>query len=633
MSITKASASISIKNNTGGNAWILLYHENKKYGTQRHHWKAAPGHTVGPMTVYFEFPNAELDFWSVLVHVKDGPAPGFYVSHVSSVYPYWKECQLGLLDNGREMTFKVSPAEFHVALHSGGCTAGMKRLFGTVSPVTHVFVVMLENHSFDNMLAMSDIAGINAATTKDSNSGYHVQRGARLSLPKDPGHEFLDVIEQLGGERATYTPGHYPPINNSGFVADYARKHTGEDRDIGDIMKCFATATQLPVLYQAAADFTVCDHWYSSLPGPTWPNRYFLHGASSSGLDDSQRLVVQFVEETIDGFPYRNGSIYEALHKAGIPYRFYNDSTEDLLSIYSNDPRAGDILGAVPQVTSLKDVDIEDFHSLRHFASNLAGPYPYPYTFIEPHWGNLAHSTYRGGSSQHPMDDVYGGEHLLAAVYNAIRASPYWESSLLIITYDEHGGFYDHIAPPKAPAPHDSPHYNFNVHGFDFTQYGVRVPAVIVSPLIPVSKRKVDHTLYDHSSVPKTLEELFGLAHLTERDRLAHSLRPLLSLTAARTDCPKRLNNPIPPFKAAKAPLTVEEMALIDAEPLPESGNLVGALLTLRKTEIKLSGRTPPEIAAIDARFRALKTRGDARVYAASVLEKVAIAKQQRELS
>jgi len=114
-------------------------------------------------------------------------------------------------------------------------------------------------------------------------------------------------------------------------------------------------------------------------------------------------------------------------------------------------------------------------------------------------------------------DDVHGGEQLLASVYAAIRESPYWNNSLLIITYDEHGGFYDCVAPGVAVGPGDNPNYGPNKHGFDFTQYGVRVPAVVVSPLIPGGT--VDHTVYDHTSILKTITQLFGLGPLTDGGR------------------------------------------------------------------------------------------------------------------
>jgi phospholipase C len=158
----------------------------------------------------------------------------------------------------------------------------------------------------------------------------------------------------------------------------------------------------------------------------------------------------------------------------------------------------------------------------------------------------------------------------------------------------------------------------------------VRVPAVVVSPLIPAGT--VDHTLYDHSSVPKTLEQLFGLNPLTQRDAAANSVVPLLTLTTPRTDCPTSLNSPAPLLKAAKPPMTMAARALMDAQPVPPSGNLIGALQILRKTEMELSARTPPEMTTIHAKFSAVQTRGDARAYAASVMEKVEIARRQREL-
>jgi len=649
---TQRSATVYITNNSGGNAWILLYHNNSSNGTQSSSWMAAPGQSVGPLTVYFKTGIGSYgikDYWSVLVHVKDGPAPGFYVSSGTALDRYWKECQLEHGDADKTLTLSVSTTEFDVALDSGGCKGGMTRLLNTTSPITHVFVVMLENHSFDNIFAMSGIKGITAATTSDSNSyndgtnshTCYVQTSAPLSMPTDPGHEFKDVVEQLAGPGIKYPPGGpYPAINNSGFAANYATSTTEGPPspppagEVCDIMACFATPTQLPVIYQLANEFAICDQWHSSLPGPTWPNRFFIHGASSSGLDDSPtKGEMTGWELPGGGFKYPNGSLYQALASLGIPYRFYNDSTgfPQELSLYSDDPQNGSKLGAVPQVSSLSGVSLLDINSLKNFASDLQGPYPYPYTFIEPHYGDITGGTYAGGSSQHPMDDVYGGEHLLASVYSAIRNSPYWNTSLLIVTYDEHGGLYDSVAPGTAPAPGDNPNNNYNTNGFNFEVYGVRVPAVVVSPLIPVGT--VDHILYDHSSVPKTLENLFGFNSLTKRDAAANAVVPLLSLPTPRTNCPTSLNSPVPPMIAAKPRMTVEERALRDAEPVPQYGNLVGALQILRKTETELSARTPLEIAAINARFETIQTRGDARAYAALVLEKVGIAKEQRKLA
>src|SRR5580704_9173346 len=168
---------------------------------------------------------------------------------------------------------------------------------GVVSPIKHVFVLMLENRSFDHMLGFSGITGANAedgsATQIDGLTGnesnafqgttYKVSKSADVVMPADPGHEFNDVVEQLCGAGVIYpNGGPYPPINNSGFVANYSG-HGGQTAKGGlaEEMKCFDTQVQLPVLYDLAKEFAVCDHWHSSLPGPTWPNRFFAAAGSS----------------------------------------------------------------------------------------------------------------------------------------------------------------------------------------------------------------------------------------------------------------------------------------------------------------------------------------------------------------
>ena len=147
------------------------------------------------------------------------------------------------------------------------------------------------------------------------------------------------------------------------------------------------------------------------------------------------------------------------------------------------------------------------------------------------------------GNSQHPLDDVTRGEKFIKSVYETIRSSPHWNSSLLVVTYDEHGGFYDHVSPPPTVSPGDRiTDSSSNHHNFDFTQLGIRVPAVVVSPLIP--RRTIDHTVYDHSSLLATVEATFGLKPLTNRDSQANAFNRLLSLTAARTDAPVALPDP-----------------------------------------------------------------------------------------
>jgi phospholipase C len=490
------------------------------------------------------------------------------------------------------------------------------------SPIKHVFVLMLENHSFDNMFAMSGIPGIIAATTDNSNSfngvTYNVIDGAPSAMPTDPGHEFPDVVVQLCGYGATYpSGGAYPAIDNSGFAANYATTTSEgpipQPGQIHDVMACFHTPVQLPIFYQLGSQFALCDQWFSSLPGPTWPNRFFVHGASSSGLDHSPSTEEILEWESFLGFVYPHGSIYDAFKARGISYGLYIDTH-------------GTLIGSIPQVAALKGISILDdnVHTLNDFVQDLQTDYPYQYTFIEPNYGDIT-STYENGSSQHPIDGVARGEQLAQTVYEAIRSSKVWDSSLLIITYDEHGGFYDHFAPPGIAqgvvAPNDGSSSKYNESGFTFQQLGVRVPGIIISPWI---NAQVDPTVYDHTSVLKTVEQLFGLQSLTQRDAAANSFAHLISSTM-RTDCPTSLGRPAP--EPVRPPVTTAHQMILDQQPLPDRGNHTGFLGIALKTDSEMSGGTPAERAALIAKVRSIKTRGEARAYLESVITRAKAAK------
>lgn len=526
---------------------------------------------------------------------------------------------------------------------------------GDNSRITNVFVLMLENHSFDHIFAMSGISGIQAATTSNCNQWtppgelaetFCVRDGAPPFLSTDPGHEFEDVLQQLcGANVATLkSGGAYPAVDNLGFASSYATSHSEQtgmpatDR-VGDIMACFHTATQLPVIHKLATEFAICDQWFSSIPGPTWPNRFFVHGASSANWTDSPHLgdEIEWIGVPELGFRYENGSIFEALSAAQHSWRLYQD-TENR---FSDDPSGPEYGGWISQVASLKGITLLDIHSLDQFNADLqemekdaaglerAAYLKYPYTFIEPNFGKsffapqdpgkgtwYAGPTYKGGSSQHPEDDPYGGEGLIKAVYESIRSSPVWNTSLLVVVYDEHGGFYDSVKPGAAVPPGDKSPWlqkTRNPLGFDFGWYGVRVPAVIVSPLIP--KGTVDSTPYDHTSIAATLERLLGMKALTARDAAAKDVLHLLSLPSPRTDCPLTLPSPA----AEKPAAPVEASSRLIGDSLPESGNVIGFLHILLKAELELRARTKAEQEAIVRKFQQMTTKSQARDYILSV--------------
>ncbi|PTN56229.1 alkaline phosphatase family protein [Stenotrophomonas panacihumi] len=496
-------------------------------------------------------------------------------------------------------------------------------------PIQHVFVLMLENHSFDNIFAMSGIPGITAATpatdiNRHDGSSYPVSRPAPVAMPTDPGHEFEDVVKQLAGASATYpSQGPYPEITRAGYVDNYATVPETPAADVGKVMACFDTPTQLPVLNALARNFLLCDHWFSSMPGPTWPNRFFVHGASSSGLDHSPTMGELLKWSTVHGFVYPNGSIFDALDNAGIPYGLYNDEHSQFARPHLHVEDGGDIA----QVAAIKGVSRMDVHDIGELPHDLAGSYQPAYTFIEPNYGDVVLENYRHGSSQHPMDETCGAEGLVKFVYETIRNSPVWQNSLLIITYDEHGGFYDSQSPQALSTPGDrSGPLGLNTHGFNFDLSGVRVPAIAISPWLPA---EVDHTVYDHSSVLATVEALFGLRPLTNRDRAAKSLTAKL-LQTPRSDCPLTLPDPVPPTApVADAGAEAALFALRAAEPLPRQGNLPGVLAIALKTALELAGDDDVAQLAVRQRFEQLRTRGDARDYLAEVSAQVTAARLQ----
>ena len=484
-----------------------------------------------------------------------------------------------------------------------------------MSPIQHVFVLMLENRSFDHMLGFSGITGTDAVTgqptqvnglqgneTNTFNGVVHtVTQPADLVMPVDPSHEFTNVVTQLCGQGASYAAGGaYPAINNSGFVADYFA--SGGQPHPSEIMKCYGPG-QLPVLGALAREFVVFDRWFSSMPGPTWPNRFFVHAASSGGLDHSPTSGEIALWETLSGFQFKNGSIFDALNTINSSHGW---------RIYS----AGDF----PCVAALKGINNFEIHDFDDFAGDVgSADYPVLYTFIEPNYGDVIANTYRGGNSQHPLDDVTHGEAVIKAVYEAIRQSPIWASSMLIVTWDEHGGFYDHVAPPAAVAPGDATVTSGATQfGFTFSQYGVRVPAVVASPLVP--KNLIDHRPYDHASIPATLERLFGMNPLTRRDAQANSVESLATLATPRTDTPATLPNPTAPAVVAAAMAAASPSAAALAEPI-DKGNLPGFLHAALRTDLDLS--KPIERPAILARFKTIKTRAQAQQYMDQVRLKV----------
>ena len=375
--------------------------------------------------------------------------------------------------------------------------------------IQHVVVLVLENQSFDRMLGYVTLPDprqrLEALTGNESNPAPPDPpvKVSKTTSPEayvtdpGPGHSIDDIAFQIFGQGQVPDP---PVPTNSGFVLNYAAQAGKGGKPIGleagkAIMQCF-DPDLVPVITSLARNFVVCDHWFASVPGPTWPNRFFLHAGTANGLLDTPETADQ-LRSNFFRSPYRMRSIFENLMAEGHTWKVYYDDYAQTFAL-RNLHRYGNL-----------------FVKFEEFAQDVArGALP-EYSFIEP----------RGFSApgwpsndQHPPHSVLEGEKLIANIYDTLRGNDaVWRQSLFILLYDEHGGFYDHVPPPAAVVPDAT---SGAIPQFRFDRLGVRVPAILVSPW--VGEGVADHTVYDHASLPATIKKMFGLpSFLTARDAAA----------------------------------------------------------------------------------------------------------------
>lgn len=406
------------------------------------------------------------------------------------------------------------------------------------APVKHVVVLMFENRSFDHMLGHLDHGGLepigpDTRNLKDVSAPdgdwcpAHFLTSDR-DVTVDPGHGFEDVTRQLTGGEPPLRP---DLITNGGFAWNYGSRLYAKTQDSSracDIMGCHA-AEQVPVLSTLAREFATCSRWFSSVPSETWPNRLFAHGAQSEGLLEN---VIKL---------YKHRTTFDALSDAGRSWAVY----------------AGDVPQAGAYV-ELGDVFKDRFNTMGEFFDDVRDGTLPRYSFLEPrHFIDV--------NSQHPTHSVHLGDELLRRVYTALAGKrEIWESLLFLITYDEHGGFFDREKPPAAVPPADG--MRDKKHGFGFDLLGVRVPAVVVSPFVHAGT--VDDTVRDHSSIVRTVHDALGVdERLTDRDAAAASVLPLLTGSEVREPPPL----PPSPARAARAFAAERASSAVELDDLQQS--------------------------------------------------------------
>lgn len=386
----------------------------------------------------------------------------------------------------------------------------------------HIVVLMMENRSFDHMLGSlkavnPNIEGITDQLSNPDTTGTPVKPQPLAEfqgqLDPDPDHHFPAVDLQLfGGDTSSNRV-----ANMQGFVKSYFN----QQRDVGHSQKImyYFTQQQLPVLTTLALEFAVFNRWFASIPGPTICNRAFAHYGTSFGRVDMNLL---YVNE-----PFK--SIYDRLinfnpkHTSKLYYYDTTSSTMEITNLLQNQP--------------------EVFGTYAQFLDDCSqGTLP-DYSFVEPNFND--HDTDSGeavASDQHPDHNIQAGELLIASVYNAIKQNPaLWQSTALLVVYDEHGGIYDHVVPPACTPDQFTASANDTGTGmeFKFDRLGVRVPAILISPWIPKAT-VVDGRTFEHASIPATVTKFFlgDYPQRTAREAAADTFLDLLSLDAMRQDCP-----------------------------------------------------------------------------------------------
>jgi phospholipase C len=338
------------------------------------------------------------------------------------------------------------------------------------SGIDHVVVVMMENRSFDHFLGWLPGADGRQA-------GLAFEDAARVAhathhLTEFQGCGYSDPDHSWAGGRVEY---------DNGACDGWLRAGSNDEFAIG-----YYTAADLPFYGQAAPYWTVCDRYFAAIMAETYPNRLYLHAAQTDRLHNNEG-------PTISTLP----TIWDRLGAAGRTGRYY----------FSDAPFTA--LWGSKYLPISEPVD-------EFFGACATGTLP-DVAYVDPRFLEEGSGT---SGDDHPHSDIRVGQHFLSSIYRTVTQSPAWSRTMLVITYDEWGGFFDHVPPPVAPDANP----RARLRGF-------RVPCIVVSPR--ARRRYVAHNVYDHTSILKMIEWRFGLAPLTTRDAQARNLAEVLDFAHA----------------------------------------------------------------------------------------------------
>lgn len=421
--------------------------------------------------------------------------------------------------------------------------------------IEHIVVVMFENRSFDNVLGLfagpPDFDGVPLGASNSYKTilgEWHTVtvtdtppsgNPPRITPFPDPGESFDDMCAQIRDG------------SMKGFAQNYHDVTVFKKSTIGDIMFCFADG-ELPVTHLLGRAFAISDRWFASGPVQTFPNRMFCHcgtpgtytdlfGTEKAMLNDIDYVVKLSLDINVVAGAVTHKSVFELLDEAAGEQSaanwkvYFHDAPMSAINAYVNDAwRNGS-----PCVAQYDGSDYHPKPGIGFFAEDVANDALPAYSFIEPRYFDNYSNSKRPASSNHPGGsatpgigntpiDVLEGERLLADIFLTLAENPpVFDKTLLIVVYDEHGGLFDHVPPPAAQSPFKTAPANF-----DYSQYGVRVPAIFINPHIaPLTLHRAPENgpPFDHCSIIATLRAQFGLGEaLTPRDEVAPILKGLI---------------------------------------------------------------------------------------------------------
>lgn len=425
------------------------------------------------------------------------------------------------------MAFRRVPLSFFFFLFliASSQSLEFKKKHKIKGPIKTLVVIIMENRSFDHIYGWlkatrPDIDGLDGdesnrvVVTNPDSEVVKVSNDA-LFIDSDPGHSFQAIREQIFGSNDSTRE----PLMN-GFAQQAESENPGMSRTVMSGFK----PELLPVYTELANEFAVFDRWFASVPASTQPNRFYVHSATSHGAMSNVR------KDLIHGFPQK--TIFDSLDENDLSFGIYYQNIPATLFFAS--------------LRKLKHVTKFHSYSLKFKLHAKLGKLP-NYAVVEQRYFDVEALP---ANDDHPSHDVALGQRFVKEVYETLRASPQWNEMAILITYDEHGGFYDHVPTPVYGVPSPDGIIGGDPYYFRFDRLGVRVPTILISPW--VEKGTVIHlpdgptatSQFEHSSIPATVKKLFNLESnfLTKRDAWAGTFESYFNLRdSPRDDCPVTL--------------------------------------------------------------------------------------------